>query len=92
MKHPRRINSPLSTLGETLVRRRFDLARQRLRTAPPPAAATTPTPADWVLLTRIQELLDYAFTTGDWHTARTEIEALKRRAQIHIVAAHSSKT
>jgi len=91
MKHSRRISLPFSTHSETLVRQRFELMRQALRTAPP-GPASPPTPADWVLLDRIQALLDYAFTTGDWHGARREIEVLKRRAQIRIVAKQSSKT
>lgn len=91
MRHSRRLNSPLPGITETLVRRRFELVRQNLRSGPSPIASSTPTPADWVLLARIQELLDYAFSTGDWRTAKTEIEALKRRAQMHIVVEQPKK-
>lgn len=85
MKHSRRIGPPFSIIGETMVRQSFEQARHTLRSSPKPEPESNPTPADWTWLARIQDLLEYAFTTGDWQGAKREIDVLKRRAQIHIV-------
>lgn len=85
MKPTRLTRQPYTRTGERLVRNGFEQARRTLRASPMSAPASEPTPADWLLLSRIQEWLEYAFTTRDWPKAKREIQVLKRRAQIRII-------
>jgi hypothetical protein len=70
---------------EAQIKIAFAEARAALTPTPPPHVESPEPPSDWAMLTRIQRILDHAFSSGDWPKAKREIQALKRRAQIRIV-------